>query len=633
MKPNSRKYSNLLVILVILLSFSMLWLLYAFMTKEPLPAVPENALYRDQNAPTDERVADLLSYMTLTEKIGQMALVEKNSLRELEDVADYGLGGLLSGFGGKPDDNTPNGWKNMVETFVSQSHTSRLSIPVLYGIDAIHGHSNIPGATVFPHFIGLGATGDETLVEAVARATADELLATGIRWSYSPTYDMPTDIRWGRTYETFSDDPTLVSKLGSAYLRGLQENQAEAGGTIAVLATPKHYLGAGSMVWNTSSNENFKIDQGTTPPDEEKLRRDYLPPFAEAVGSGAMSVMAGLNTWGDTKIAASSYLLSNVLKDELGFKGFVVSDWYGVYEIPGGNYRAAVTAINAGVDMVMLPFDYEEFIGNVRRAVRNGDIAEERINDAVARILTTKFQLGLFDNASATTTELSAIGSDAHRALAREAVAKSLVQLKDTNNLLPIRANVRTIRVAGSAADNVGKQSGAWTVEWQGVDGNWLPGATSILAGLQATAPLGTTIEFEQNANFASNTPKADIGIAIVGEAPYAEGWGDSEEPSLNAEDIEAINKLKAVSDAVVVVLVTGRPLIITEQITDWDAVVVAWLPGSEGAGVADMLFGQKPFTGKLPLPWPASIKQLPIENGTTKDGTAPLFPRYFGLR
>ncbi len=631
MKRTNHKYSQLVIILVVLFSFGLLGLLYSFMTPEPTPALPENPLYLDESASTKERVTDLLSHMTLEEKIGQMALVEKNSVHDLEDIKSYGLGAMLSGFGGKPEDNTPEGWKTMVENFVSQSRSTRLGIPVLYGIDAIHGHSNVPDATIFPHFIGLGATGDAELVKDIARATADELLATGIRWSYSPTYDMPTDIRWGRAYETFSDDPKLVSTLGSAYLRGLQEHASNTA-TISVLGTPKHYIGAGSMAWNTSSNENFRIDQGTTPVDEQKLRTVYLPPFAEAVQSGAMSVMAGLNSWGDTKLAASSYLIQTVLKDELQFSGFVVSDWYGVYEIPGGNYQAAVTAINAGIDMVMLPFEYQEFSRNMRRAVRNGDISEARIDDAVTRILTAKFELGLFDT-STTTATLSEVGSAEHRALAREAVAQSLVLLKNEGALLPIKRSVGSVRIAGSAADNIGKQSGAWTVEWQGIDGNWLPGATSILSGLQTLAPSGTKIEFEQNANFATNTPKADIGIAIVGEKPYAEGWGDNEKPALSAEDLYTITKLQAVSDKVVVVLVTGRPLIVTEEIADWDAVVVAWLPGSEGAGVADVLFGNKPFTGKLPLPWPATVEQLPIVDNETSDSTEVLFPRYFGLK
>ncbi len=431
------------------------------------------------------------------------------------------------------------------------------------------------------------------------------------------------------TYETFSDDPELVSRLGSAYIRGLQKNTLVPSSTIAILATPKHYIGAGGMLWGSSSNENFKIDQGMTPVNELKLRTHYLPPFEDAIKTGAMSVMVGLNSWGDTKLAASTYLIQNILKGELGFKGFVVSDWYGVYEIPGGNYRAAVTAINAGVDMVMLPFDYEEFVHDVRRGARNGDISEERINDAVTRILTAKFQLGLFD--AHIEHELQTIGSLSHRALAREAVAKSLVLLKNDAGILPMQMDKTVIRIAGSAADNVGIQSGAWTIEWQGIDGNWLPGGTSILEGIKEVGEH-SIIEFDAEADFGSTIPKADVGIAVVGEAPYAEGWGDNSNPSLSEGDLRVIQKLKDVSERVIVILVTRRPLIITNEIKNWDAVVVAWLPGSEGAGVGDVLFGKKPFTGTLPLPWPTSIEQLPIVNGRTTDGTLPLFPRYFGL-
>lgn len=604
---------------------------FFFLRQSPPPSpLPQDPLYTDTSLSVSERVENLLAYMTLNEKIGQMALVEKNSIRKIEDVSQYGLGGILSGFGGKPEDNTPLGWKQMVENFTGESRMSRLEIPILYGVDAIHGHSNVPGATVFPHFIGLGASGDAKLVTAVAHATADELRATGVNWSYSPTYDMPEDIRWGRTYETFSDDSDRVSKLGVAYIEGLQKNEMQPK-HISVLATPKHYIGVGSMLWNTSSNEHFKIDQGITPGSEEKLRTTYLPPFAKAVDAGALSIMVGLNSWDSTKLAADSYLITDVLKGELSFQGFVVSDWYGVYEIPGGNYQAAVTAINAGVDMVMLPFDYRGFIKDVRRAVQRGDIEEERIDDAVRRILTAKFSLGLFDG-DHEVPDISILGSGEHRTLARKAVAESLVLLKNKNDVLPIRKNA-TVRVAGSVADNIGKQAGAWTVEWQGIDGNWLTGATSILSGIKELAGEGAQVEFEEHAQFATDSPKADIGIAVVGESPYAEGWGDTATPSLSDEDLTTIKNLQKVSQAVIVVLVTGRPLIITDEIKDWDAVVVAWLPGSEGEGVADVLFGKKQFTGSLPLPWPAHIAQLPIStSGETHDGSIVLFPRYFGL-
>ncbi len=594
------------------------------------PKVPKNPPYLNSSISISERVNNLMSYMTLEEKIGQMTLIEKNSLLETKDIKKYALGALLSGAGANPENNTREGWVEMVDSFVSESKKSRLGIPLLYGVDAIHGHSNVPGATVFPHAIGLGASGDAELVRKIARATAEELVATGVRWNYSPTYDMPEDIRWGRVYETFSDDPIMVSKLGAAYIQGLQGEMGSSTGTISVLATPKHFIGAGGTLWETSTNESYSLDQGRTPINEAKLRNHYLPPFQKAVESGALSIMVGLNSWGDTKIAASEYLIQQVLKEDLGFTGFVVSDWHGVYDIPGTDYESTITAINAGVDMVMAPFEYKNFIKDASEAVRSGQIPETRIDDAARRILTAKFKLGLFDQNTDQQSD-TALGSTKNRLLARTAVAQSQVLLKNDSGILPIRNEVGTIRISGKAADNIGKQSGGWTVEWQGIDGNELPGATSILTGIRKAAG-NTEIQFDENANFSSSSPKADIGIAVVGENPYAEGVGDNDNPSLSEEDLLIIEKLKSASEKVVVILITGRPLIITDEINNWNAAVVAWLPGSEGGGVADVLFGHKPFTAKLPLPWPAHLEQLPIAQGRTADNTPPLFPRYFGL-
>jgi len=589
------------------------------------PPSLEDARYMDASLPIEVRVNDLLAHMTLEEKIGQMALVEKNSVRTMSDVTSYGLGAILSGAGGKPEDNTPEGWREMIAGFSDAARTSRTGIPVLYGVDANHGHGNVPGATIFPHAIGLGATHDPELVEKVARATAEELLATGARWSFSPSLDLPTDIRWGRVYESFSDDPLLAGALGTAYIHGLQSRSP------AVLASAKHYLGAGSMMWQSSGNRNFSIDQGTTPPEESALRNSYVPPFRQAVENGALSIMAGLGAWGTEKVSASRYLLTDVLKGELGFQGFVVSDWYAVYEIVPSTYDSTVLAVNAGIDMVMLPFDYARFVGDMKSAVRRGAISEDRINDAVRRILRAKFTLGLFDTQDAF-EDFSVIGSDGHRALAREAVAKSLVLLKNDNALLPLSNNQKKIRVAGSAADNVGIQSGAWTVEWQGIDGNWLPGATSILAGIRTEAGQESIVQFDVDGRFAEKDI-AEIGVAIVGEKPYAEGWGDNPNPILSEEDTAAIGRLRASTRNLIVIIVSGRPLIITNEVKTWDALVAAWLPGSEGAGVADVLFGKTPFSGTLPMHWPRSTLQLPIDwTGATSDDTQPLYPRNFGL-
>ncbi|MFA5129560.1 MAG: glycoside hydrolase family 3 N-terminal domain-containing protein [Patescibacteria group bacterium] len=635
----------LIGLVCILIAFPVEWIMFLRSPNpSPLPPPPADAVYLQSTASIDSRVDDLLSRMTLDEKIGQMALTEKNSIHNLNDVANYGLGAVLSGAGAKPSDNTANGWLQLINGFRQSALRSRLRIPILYGADANHGNGNVPGSTIFPHFIGLGASHDPKLVQSIARATAEEMKATGMNWSYSPTLDLPQDFRWGRSYEAFTDDPALASKLGAAYVRGTQETSTPmplaatpmdigVNATIDVIATAKHYIGAGGMQWGSSSNKDFKIDQGKTMVSEEEIQAHYLPPFKAAVDAGALSVMVGLNQVNGEWISYDHHLVTGVLKGELGFKGFVVSDWYGAYEHSSTQYEGMVKAVNAGVDMIMLPFDYQNFVMNMRLAVKTGDISESRIDDAVRRILFAKFSAGLFDRSQPTQAGLSVIGSADHHALAREAVAKSAVLLKN-DRVLPLSPKIGHILVAGSSADNVGRQCGAWTVEWQGVDGNWLLGGTSILAGIKQTVSSSTIVEYDRDAHFANTDEKADIGIAIVGEKPFAEGWGDNANPTLDQNDLDTIARLKEASKKVIVVLVSGRPLIITNELPKWDALVEAWLPGSEGEGIADVLFGKKPFTGTLPLPWPASVSQLPINvDQKTADGTKPLFPRDFGIR
>ncbi len=595
-----------------------------------LPPPPANALYKQSNQPIEARVKNLLSYMTLEEKIGQMALVDKNSLKNVRDVSKYYLGGVLSGAGAKPEKNTPQGWLDMVSNIKGQSSESRLGIPILYGIDANHGHSNVLGATVFPHAIGLGASQDSVMVSEVAKATADELRATGINWTYSPSLDAPKDMRWGRVYEAFSDDPKLNSTLGAAYISG---TQATAPTDTMVMATAKHYLGTGSMIWGGSNHKKFKIDQGKITADTTALNNEYLPPYKAAVDQNVSSIMVGLDQWGGQRVIDSKYLLTDKLKNELGFKGFVVSDWYGVYEYSRvSKYQANINTFNAGLDMAMLPYDYKSFLVDMRKAVEQGKISQSRIDDAVGRILYQKFKAGLFDKTQQT-AKPEIIGSKQNRALARKAAASSVVLLKNNKSILPLSKSNNHILVAGSGADNVGRQSGAWTVEWQGVDGNWMPGGTSILQGIKQTIDSNTTVDFEENGVFNNYTQKADVGIVVVSEKPYAEGWGDNAKPSIDKADLEAIKHTKESANKVVVVILSGRPILIANEIPGWDAAMAAWLPGSEGSGIADVLFGDEPFRGKLPLPWPANIEQLPTNaNGSTRDGTKPLFERYFGL-
>jgi len=558
------------------------------------------AKYRNPALPIPERVNDLMGRMTEWEKIGQMALIEKNSIHDVSDITRYNLGALLSGGGAVPKPNTPLAWLEMVNNFQAAAEDTCLRIPLLYGIDAIHGHANVVGATIFPHFIGLGATRDTDLVRRVAHATAEELAATGIYWSFSPNLDVVLDTRWGKTYETFGSDTNNVAQLGQAYLQGTQD---PLNGNFNVLATAKHFIGGGAMEYGTSRNKDFEIEEGNIVIDEKTLRQTHLFPFQKAVASGAQVVMVGTASWNGKINPANHYLLTDVLKKELGFSGFVVSDWYAVYEVAPSRYQSLVTAVNAGVDMVMTPFEYKDFMSNMQLALSEGDITNERLDDAVRRILTAKFEAGLFDRPEAQPAGLSILGSGEHRALAREAVRKSQVALKNSNMALPLSKSSTRIIVAGSGADNLGRQSGGWTVEWQGIDGNWLTG-TTILQGIKDTVSKNTEVEYNLGGDFQPRENLADTGIAVVSEKPYAEGWGDNASPSLDAVDLVAISKLKAQSKKLIVIIVSGRPLNIAPYIEDWDGVVASWLPGSEGQGVADVLFGRYPFTGKLPVNW-----------------------------
>lgn len=557
--------------------------------------------YLDKNLSIEERVKDLLSRMTTSEKIGQLALVEKNSVKDPTDITHFGIGALLSGGGsGKPNPNTPEAWLHMVNNFQAYAKKTRLGIPLLYGVDTPHGHSNIPGATIFPHSIGLGATRDPHLVRRIGRATALEMAATNIFWSFTPNLDVTKDIRWGRVYETFGSDPKLVTLLGEAYIEGFQKDLPN---NLKTATTAKHFVGAGAMTWGSSFAPHYFIDQGVSNMNEASLRAQHLPPFEAAVKSGVQTIMAGHNAWQGKRISANHYLLTEVLKKELGFDGIVVSDWHGVYEISRNKYESIVTAINAGIDMVMLPYDYQSFVDNMNKALENGDISKERLDDAVSRILLVKFRLGLFDRDLQTSPDLSVLGFQEHREIAREAVRKSLVLLKNEKKVLPLSKEVSRIRVSGKVAHNLGWQSGGWTVEWQGFDGNRIPG-TTILNGIQSTAKEKTIVEFSETADFPEKKIKADVGIAIVGEKPYAEGWGDKANPTLSKVDLLTIEKTRAVSKQLVVIIVSGRPLDIKKYQKDWDAIVAAWLPGSEGGGVADVLFGDYPFIGVLPVAW-----------------------------
>ncbi|MDP2741658.1 MAG: glycoside hydrolase family 3 protein [bacterium] len=558
--------------------------------------------YLNNDLSVEERVSDLMSRMNDWEKIGQMVLIEKDSIHDTSEITRYNLGALLSGGGATPNQNTPLAWLQMINDFQSAAKNTCLGIPLLYGIDAIHGHANMFGATVFPHSIALGATRDPDLVKRVAKATAEELAATGIYWSFSPNLDVAKDIRWGKTYETFGSNTANVAQLGLAYLKGTQDSSDKY---FKVLATLKHFIGGGAMEYGTARNKNFKVEEGNITIDEKILRQDHLIPFKKAIDGGAQAIMVGTATWNNKMNSANRYLLTDILKEEIGFSGFVVSDWYGVYQVSSNRYESLVIAINAGIDMVMTPFEYKDFMSNMQKALSNGDITKERLDDAVRRILTVKFMTGLFDRPQAGIEGLSVIGSNEHHEIAREAVRKSQVLLKNENSALPLSKSLNKIIVAGSSADNLGRQAGGWTVEWQGVDGNNDIFGTTILRAIKNTVSKNTEVEYNKLGNFSVGNNLADVGIVVVGEKPYAEGWGDDANPSLSPEDRLAIEKTKTKCKKLVVVIISGRPLDTKGYIQEWDGVVAAWLPGSEGEGVSDVLFGDFPFLGRSPVEWP----------------------------
>ncbi len=594
----------------------------------------------------NEMIQTILSKMTLAEKIGQMTQVEKNSISP-EEARDFMIGSVLSGGGGNPTPNDPQSWRRMVHSYIEKSLETRLQIPIIYGVDAVHGHNNVVDATIFPHNIGLGAARDPELVKRIAMATAREMLATGVYWTFAPSVAVPQDIRWGRTFEGYAQETAVVSELGRAYVAGL----IEAG----VLPSVKHYLADGGTTWGSSKRfpsrdwEAFsqdhtlaqikvgawmvgylklgawQIDQGDAQMDEATLRTVHLPPYQTAVAAGALNVMASYSSWKGEKMHAHHYLLTDVLKGEFGFPGFIVSDWEAINQIDEDYYTCVVKSINAGLDMVMVPFAFRDFMDALDTAVAKGDVAQSRIDDAVSRILLAKEALGLFDQ-PIPDVPLTAVGCAAHRRLAREAVLKTVVLLKN-EGVLPIKNKVKRILVAGLAADDIGLQCGGWTIEWMGRPGAITSGKT-ILEGIQAAAGQSTEIIYSEDGRL-SQPDRAEVGIVVIAEQVYAEGMGDRQSLELEADQVDLIERTRQRCDQVVVVLLSGRPLIITEWLDGWDAFVAAWLPGSEADGLADLLFGQAPFSGRLSYRWPRSMDQIPLDQIKSKD---PLFEIGDGL-
>ncbi len=573
----------------------------------PPPAAPSAA----------ERASDLLARMTLDEKLGQMTMVDRGFLASTSDITKYGLGAVISGGGSKPDTNTPVGWADMVDDFQRAALATRLAIPLVYGTDGVHGLGNLYGATLFPHDIGLGAARDPQLVEEVARAIAEELAGAGVRWSFAPTVSVVRDERSGRTFESFGELPEIATSY-STYVTGMQGPTLGAASP-SVLATAKHWVADGA----TTRGKEF----GDAPVSDDELRAIHVPPFVAAIGAGVGSVMIAHSSVNDVTMHANRHLVTDVLRGELGFGGVVVSDWGGLWDVSADFPYSVRSLVNAGIDMVMVPDDYERFISTLRDEVNAGRVPLSRVDEAVTRILVMKLQLGLFEHPFTDRTLTSTIGSPAHRDVARRAVRESLVLLKNDGDLLPLSKRTPRIFVAGKSADDVGNQAGGWTIRWQGQSGDAVPG-TTILGAIRAAVASGTTVTYDRDANGLDAS--YDVAIVVAGETPYAEWFGDTDSVDLDGEDRAVLAAVKRAGVPAAVILVSGRPLVVTDQLPDMGALVAAWLPGTEGEGVTDVLFGDAAPKGKLPFTWPRSTSQLPIHSGDASYD--PLFPYGFGL-
>jgi beta-glucosidase len=578
----------------------------------------------------DKQVLPLLAQMTLDEKLGQMVQSEIGNMTDESDVETLFLGSVLSGGGADPlEGNSLQAWTDTVDRLIARSRTTRLGIPILYGVDAVHGHGNVLGATVYPHNVGLGCTRNAALVEALGRITALETRASGIHWTFAPCVAVPRDDRWGRTYEGFSEDPAVVAELGAAAVRGMQHGGLE--NPQAVLACAKHYVGDGGTTYGSTKRKDGSsgMDQGNNEVDEATLRKIHLPGYVTSLAEGVGSIMVSYNSWNGLRVSGIKHLLTDILKDELGFEGFLVSDYYAIGQIDK-DYKVALKAsINAGMDMAMEPAGYKKFITTLKELVNEGAVTMARIDDAVTRILRVKAAMGLLDKNREQLADRamhSSFGGAAHRATARQAVRESLVLLKNDKAILPLKRDAKRIHVAGVGADDMGMQCGGWTVEWQGQMGAVTHGGTTLLQALRYAAPK---TKFTYAADGAG-VEGADVCVVVVGEQPYAEGVGDRADLALSTADQALVKKMQSAGVPVVLVVLSGRPLVLGATLAQSAAVVAAWLPGSEGQGIADILFGDFKPTGKLSFSWPRTTAQEPINVGDANYD--PLFAFGYGL-
>ena len=577
----------------------------------------ESALTAD----IDSKVAQLVGSMTLNEKIGQITQVDKRYLKKPSHIKSYHLGSILSGGGSTPAVNEPTAWADMYDDYQSIALQTRLEIPLIYGIDAVHGHNNVVGAVVFPHNVGLGCTNNPDLVRQASAITAQEVYATGINWTFSPCVTVPQDDRWGRSYEGYSESPDIVKKLGRASVEGYQGQSLADENTI--LACAKHFIGDGGTTWGTGPEG--MIDRGNTIVNDETLRKIHLPGYLSTIDAGVGSIMISYNSINGTKMHGNGDLINGLLRGELGYPGLIVSDWAGIGEIPGKDKSDIEIAMNAGFDMIMVPEHYQKFIRHLKSLVKSGRVPMSRIDNAVSRILRIKFQLDLFEQPYADRSNIDMIGSDKHRQVARDCVRQSVVMLKN-DGILPFAKDLLRVHVTGRFADDVGAQCGGWTISWQGNSGDITPG-TSILEAVKNTVGTSTVVTISAD---GSGTSGADVAVVVIGEKPYAEMNGDRKDLCLSPEDIAAVKQVKASGVPFVVVLLSGRPMILGDMLDDCNSFLAAWLPGTEGQGIADVIFGDYNPTGRLSYSWPRSMDQIPINFGD--ENYSPLFELGYGL-
>lgn len=596
---------------------------------------------RAEDPELEARISALLARMSLEEKIGQVIQADISAVTP-EDVRRFHLGSVLNGGNSGPDgdDRAPaQAWLALADAFWLASTDDRdggVAIPVIWGTDAVHGHANIVGATVFPHNIALGATRDADLVRRIGRVTAREIAATGMDWDFAPTVAVVRDDRWGRTYEGFSEDPAVVARLGAALVEGLQGSLDDPHRLDAthVIATAKHFIGDGGTAQG--------IDQGDNRSSPDELLRIHAAGYLSAIASGVETIMASFNSWHGVKVHGYRPLLTDLLKEHWGFDGFVVGDWNAHAQVEGCSPTSCAAAFNAGIDMFMAPDSWRGLYESTRASVRSGEIASERLDDAVRRILRVKFRAGVMDRPRPSERPLAGrfelLGAPEHRAVAREAVRESLVLLKNAGGVLPIAAGARVL-VAGPAADDMARQAGGWTLSWQG-DGNRredFPNGETIREALAAALGAGGgRVDYRPDGRW---TERPDVAVLVFGEVPYAEGAGDRPDVDFRGSGFEPLAVLERWQQAgipTVSLFLCGRPLYVGPELAQSDAFVAAWLPGSEGGGVADVLVADADgaprydFTGRLPYSWPRSPQQTAVNAGAGDD--EPQFALGYGL-